>query len=475
MITPARSITGVAAILLLLTSAGADVAAAEGFAHVVRATGPAVVSIAVYATTGVRTGNGSGFLLPDGRVVTNAHVVEGAARVEVFDHEGRLLGTVSHAVAYSSAADLAVLPGLGRTPAALPLASHPPDVGERVLVIGAPEGLTNTVSDGLVSAYRQLDGQRLMQISAPISNGSSGGPVLNLRGEVVGVSVAILRSGQNLNFAVPLDDLRAVVSSPLGHVDLSRTRPPGAHPAPPSGGDRAGSAPALRLRTGGTVQGHLGPSSDINDDGAYVDMYLLEGPEGLTVTIDVISTAFDTVVSVADPLEEASPLLGFDDDGGVGTNARLTVTLPRTGVFTVMASSYESGETGAYEIRVAADAAVPAGEPSRWAYVGSSGASDVFVDRESVRPQSGALHRAWIRRSYLRPYTDHLGYTYDREVAQYEYDCSMRRSRLVSLSQYLGERHVFSLPEDRGRTWVRWTPDSIGEGTGLTVCRIAGM
>jgi S1-C subfamily serine protease len=80
-------------------------------------------------------------------------------------------------------------------------------------VIGAPEGFQNTVSDGIVSAFRRVDGQPLMQISAPISHGSSGGPVLNRRGEVLGVAVAVWAGGQNLNFAVPLEALRAALSA----------------------------------------------------------------------------------------------------------------------------------------------------------------------------------------------------------------------------------------------------------------------
>ena len=80
----------------------------------------------------------------------------------------------------------------------------------------------NTVTTGIVSAHRQLPTRKLLQISAPVSHGSSGGPVLNLEGAVVGVSASILPEGQNLNFAVPAVDVRALLSSPAGRVELRR-------------------------------------------------------------------------------------------------------------------------------------------------------------------------------------------------------------------------------------------------------------
>jgi hypothetical protein len=78
-------------------------------------------------------------------------------------------------------------------------------VGDQVFVIGNPKGLVGTFSEGVISAVRRLDNRQdfQFQMSAPISSGSSGGPVLNEKGEVVGVSVATMLSGQNLNFSVP--------------------------------------------------------------------------------------------------------------------------------------------------------------------------------------------------------------------------------------------------------------------------------
>src|SRR5436309_1954428 len=84
-------------------------------------------------------------------------------------------------------------------------------VGDRIATISSPRGLSNTVSDGLVSAIRDDDGQRLIQISAPISPGSSGGPVFDLSGKVIGIATLQMTEGQNLNFATPIDSLRHIL------------------------------------------------------------------------------------------------------------------------------------------------------------------------------------------------------------------------------------------------------------------------
>jgi len=85
----------------------------------------------------------------------------------------------------------------------LVVSKHPPKIGERIIAIGHPMGLEQTVSDGIISAFRKVsEGLSLIQITAPISLGSRGGPILNLRGEVIGVSTLFLGKGQSLNFAV---------------------------------------------------------------------------------------------------------------------------------------------------------------------------------------------------------------------------------------------------------------------------------
>jgi TolA-binding protein len=113
----------------------------------------------------------------------------------------------------SESLDLAVVKIPGAKAPALML-GHDADVavGDDVYVVGNPRGLEGTLSQGIVSAIRSTPERRLLQITAPISPGSSGGPVLNSEGKVIGVAVSTLRDSQNLNFAVSVGELRQLVN-----------------------------------------------------------------------------------------------------------------------------------------------------------------------------------------------------------------------------------------------------------------------
>ncbi|GAG54367.1 unnamed protein product, partial [marine sediment metagenome] len=86
-------------------------------------------------------------------------------------------------------------------------------VGEEVYAVGNPQGLEGTFSQGIVSSIRQIGSDMLFQITAPISPGSSGGPVLNTQGKVIGIAVATFSGGQNLNFAIPASYLVPLLKS----------------------------------------------------------------------------------------------------------------------------------------------------------------------------------------------------------------------------------------------------------------------
>src|SRR5690606_26419168 len=110
-------------------------------------------------------------------------------------------------------------------------------VGDRIYVMGNPMGLEGTFSDGLVSAKRTLVGVALIQISAPISPGSSGGPVLNARGQAVGVATLMMSEGQNLNIAVPAryaEGLLAIGQEPVLFEQVASRFAVNDLPEPPS-------------------------------------------------------------------------------------------------------------------------------------------------------------------------------------------------------------------------------------------------
>lgn len=157
---------------------------------------------------------GSGFIVENGKIVTNLHVIEGAKYGSVFINGSSTKHKIEGYYAIDKKNDLAILsvPSLYGMPLSLGNAATP-EVGEKVYAIGNPKGLSGTISEGIVSGIRNLEGQSLIQITAPISPGSSGGPVINNNGNVVGVAVGTLTSGQNLNFAIPSSAITALLNN----------------------------------------------------------------------------------------------------------------------------------------------------------------------------------------------------------------------------------------------------------------------
>jgi len=162
-------------------------------------------------------GLGTGFLVsPDGRFVTNYHVIQEAAQLVVKVLDGAEYRDVQ-LVAADPASDLALMqiPNASNLPALRMGSDAAMEVGDRVFVMGNPLGMAGTFTDGMVSGKRPLEGVAMLQISAPISAGSSGGPVMNERGEVVGVATMMVMGGQNLNMAVPVRYLAPMLAARL--------------------------------------------------------------------------------------------------------------------------------------------------------------------------------------------------------------------------------------------------------------------
>ncbi len=169
---------------------------------------PSVVEIITYTRSGAELSLGSGFFVDDeGVVVTNHHVIEGAASATITTSDG-LEYKVTTVLADDKDKDLAVL----RTEASgyLYLETSSKDIvtGQTVYALGSSEGLTSTFSTGVVSnAMRVVDGVRYIQMTAPISHGNSGGPLVNTSGEVVGINTSTLEGAQNINFAIRVEEL----------------------------------------------------------------------------------------------------------------------------------------------------------------------------------------------------------------------------------------------------------------------------
>ena len=168
---------------------------------------PAVFYIELYDESGTATSSGSGFFLDAaGTAVTNYHVIEGAHSARILRSDNDQVYTVAGVYDYDEENDWAVIKIDGSGfPYLTPGDPSAVAGGAPVFAIGSPEGLDNTISEGLISnPNRVLGGVSYIQTSAPISHGSSGGALLNKQGQVIGITSAGIDSGENLGFALPI-------------------------------------------------------------------------------------------------------------------------------------------------------------------------------------------------------------------------------------------------------------------------------
>jgi S1-C subfamily serine protease len=209
--------------------------------ELVRGARESVLSLRLYGPSGQEIGSGTGFVVAEGLVATNYHVAASAARIEAVLASDETI-EASAVVAEDEENDLALLAFGGLDALPLPLAEGAQvEQGDPIVVLGNPLGLAGSISDGIVAAVRP-DGlgsesplfrnTPLLQVTAPISPGSSGSPVIGADGRVVGVAVGGYVLGQNLNFAIPAPTLVGLIRSsdlggelrPLGRRRQASTR-----------------------------------------------------------------------------------------------------------------------------------------------------------------------------------------------------------------------------------------------------------
>jgi hypothetical protein len=230
---------GILAALLCTTLATAaagraqDVAAETPLdaADVFKKASASVVVVLAQGTDGAVRGQGSGVVVAPGRVVTNRHVVEAAARLRVH-HAARSGAAVL--LYLDRERDLALLgadwleaPAVERRP------SQTLEIGEHVYAVGAPQGLDLSLSDGLVSGLKPRSGGHIVQTTAPISSGSSGGGLFDGQGRLVGITAFALRDAQNMNYALPVDWI-ATLEGYAALTAAGSAPEPGAEPSGPA-------------------------------------------------------------------------------------------------------------------------------------------------------------------------------------------------------------------------------------------------
>lgn len=181
------------------------------------------------APSAPQSGIGSGFILSnEGQIITNSHVVSGADRVQVTLKDGRIFD--GKVMGTDPVTDVAVIKIDADNLPTLPLGdSSGLQTGEWAIAIGNPLGLDNTVTEGIISATGRSSGQvgvpdkrvDFIQTDAAINPGNSGGPLLNARGEVIGVNTAIIQGAQGLGFAIPINTVKNIADQIIakGSVD----------------------------------------------------------------------------------------------------------------------------------------------------------------------------------------------------------------------------------------------------------------
>ena len=195
----------------------------QGAMHVFQKVAPSVVALIMEDDNRQPSALGSGFVVGDELIVTNFHVIRGAAagRVKLVGDEKLFL--IEGVVGADAKRDVAILRVPGLKALALPLfQASRVAVGDGVFALGSPRGLEGSFSQGIVSGIRQIGDTTLFQITAPISPGSSGGPIVEASGSVIGVAVATLQGGQNLNFAISISHIQDLLKTVGQPYPLSR-------------------------------------------------------------------------------------------------------------------------------------------------------------------------------------------------------------------------------------------------------------
>ncbi|MGD1865281.1 MAG: trypsin-like peptidase domain-containing protein [Phormidesmis sp.] len=316
--------------------------------RVYQAASPAVVTI------DTQFGSGSGVIVgSDGLIITNAHVVDGSNTVKVIlsdrqEYEGRVVGYGANGT------DLAAVKIQGRNLPTVDVATAPVQVGQRAFAIGNPFGrFEGTFTIGIVSRIDSANG--LIQTDAAINPGNSGGPLLNSRGELIGINTAIFTPQRSapgvpsgpvgnigIGFAITMDEVSQFLTAVRnGSAPVAMQQSPFL-----LGSDRT---PTQITLNGQSIQGQLTTNSEVlPTDSSYYNAYSFEGRRGQNISIEMSSTSVDAYLILLSP--QGRDLIQDDNSGGNG-NAKLVFTVPENGTYTILANSYGSRETGAYALR----------------------------------------------------------------------------------------------------------------------------
>ena len=168
-------------------------------------------------------GSGSGIVIGDGIIVTNSHVISNSNRLGIIYHNTQVADEHRTSTVFldDTGRDIAFISS--PNPAYKPVKLGDSDalsLGQSVVTIGSPSGLLNSISTGIVSGFREINGYKYIQMTAAISPGNSGGGLFNMDGELVGITVAKIIDGENLNLAIPINDVKPYLNAVREENDI---------------------------------------------------------------------------------------------------------------------------------------------------------------------------------------------------------------------------------------------------------------
>ncbi len=310
----------------------------------------AVVTIHALDASGEAIASGTGFFVTGGSVVTAAHVLQGAAGCSVELSDGQTMRC--SLAASDSAKDVVMLLVGGQPPATLRWGtSDDAKDGDEITVVSNPLGeLPGTVSRGIVSASRVVGGTKLLQISAAISHGSSGAPVLDSHGQVIGIVRSTITEGQSLNFATATDAVRYMLNSPSAVAEAQNFFSSQASAAaPPRGVAPSGGGQMRQIQVGQTVNGTLTSDDEMYPDTTYDQKWQFTTQPGTALTIDLSADDFDPVLIVRG-LDSSV----VNDDGGPGCASRAAIVFPGSGPYTILVNTTNTPlrQTGRFTLSI---------------------------------------------------------------------------------------------------------------------------
>jgi S1-C subfamily serine protease len=293
---------------------------------------PAVVSVQA------DRGAGSGSIIdPSGLVLTSAHVVRNSKNVTVTLSDKRKVG--GQVIASTRNPDLALirLQNVGGDLPSINIGSSSQiQVGQRAFAIGNPFGrFAGTLTTGIIS---RIDSDRkLIQTDAALNPGNSGGPLLNSQGELIGVNTSIYTSPSQegnigLGFAINADTVKEfVAAAQQGRLKTSATH----------------LTASTLLLNGVAIEQSLAQGDEMLSDGSLFKVYQFQGRTGQKLVVDMRSADIDPYLVLFDPTGKK---IAEDDDSAGKKDARINVSLPVNGTYTLYANAYEVGESGKYSL-----------------------------------------------------------------------------------------------------------------------------